>query len=160
MNLNWKPGGEAIVGSPVWMKLDGVLLRAPSSRRRSSFPLVAGSSVSTIPNDSPSPNGTALYDVIVRRAVAIGIGSATEQEIDRLNILEATRLAMRRAIASLTFPPDCLLIDAIALPAVTIQTRSIIKGDTLSISIAAASIVAKVTRDRMMVAYHRTYPAL
>ena len=100
----------------------------------------------------------ALYYVIVRRAVAIGIGSATEQEIDRLNILEATRLAMYRAITSLAFPVDCLLIDAVVLPAVTIQTRSIIKGDALSVSIAAASIVAKVTRDRLMVRYHRTYP--
>lgn len=101
---------------------------------------------------------TVLYDVIVRRAVAVGIGSATEQEIDRLNILEATRLAMYRAIASLASPADCLLIDAVALPAVTIPTRSIIKGDALSVSIAAASIVAKVTRDRLMVDYHRIYP--
>lgn len=100
----------------------------------------------------------ALYDVIVRHAVAVGIGSATEQEIDHVNILEATRLAMSRAIASLTPPPDCLLTDAVTLPGVTIPTRSIIKGDTLSVSIAAASIVAKVTRDRLMADYHRIYP--
>ena len=99
-----------------------------------------------------------LYEVIVRRARAVGVGVATEQEIDRLNILEATRLAMRRALASLTPPADCLLIDAVTLPDLAIPSRSIIKGDTLSISIAAASIVAKVTRDRMMVVYHRTYP--
>ena len=99
-----------------------------------------------------------LYDVIVGRARGIGVGIATEQEIDCLNILEATRLAMRRALASLTPPADCLLIDAVALPDVAIPSRSIIKGDTLSLSIAAASIVAKVTRDRMMVAYHRAYP--
>ncbi len=86
------------------------------------------------------------------------MGIATEQEIDRLNILEATRLAMRRALASLTTSPDYLLIDAVVLPDVTIPSRSIVKGDTLSLSIAAASIVAKVTRDRMMVAYHRAYP--
>jgi ribonuclease HII len=83
---------------------------------------------------------------------------ATEQEIDHLNILEATRLAMCRAVASLTLQADYLLIDAVTLPDLAIPSRSIIKGDTLSISIAAASIVAKVTRDRMMVAYHRAYP--
>lgn len=100
----------------------------------------------------------SLYDVIIRRAVAVGIGSATELEIDRFNILEATRLAMSRAIASLEPPPDCLLTDAVTLPAVTIPTRSIIKGDALSVSVAAASIVAKVTRDRLMAEYHRIYP--
>jgi len=99
-----------------------------------------------------------LYEVIIRRARAVGIGVATEQEIDRLNILEATRLAMYRALASLTPPADCLLIDAVTLPDLAIPSRSIIKGDTLSLSIAAASIVAKVTRDRMMVLYHKTYP--
>jgi ribonuclease HII len=99
-----------------------------------------------------------LYEVIVRRARAVGVGIATEQEIDRLNILQATRLAMRRALASLTLPADCLLIDAVTLPNLAIPSRSIIKGDTLSVSIAAASIVAKVTRDRMMELYHQTYP--
>ncbi len=99
-----------------------------------------------------------LYEVIVERARGIGVGVATEQEIDRLNILEATRLAMRRALAALNPPADCLLIDAVTLSNLAISSRSIIKGDTLSISIAAASIVAKVTRDRMMAAYHRTYP--
>lgn len=67
-------------------------------------------------------------------------------------------MAMRRALASLTPPADCLLIDAVTLSDLAIPSRSIIKGDTLSISIAAASIVAKVTRDRMMEAYHQTYP--
>jgi len=99
-----------------------------------------------------------LYEIIVQRARGLGVGVATEQEIDRLNILEATRLAMRRALASLTRQADCLLIDAVTLPNLAIPSRSIIKGDTLSLSIAAASIVAKVTRDRMMVAYHLTYP--
>jgi len=102
---------------------------------------------------------TRLYDVIVRRARAVAVGIATEQEIDRLNILEATRLAMSRALVSLTPSADCLLIDAVTLPNLAIPSRSIIKGDTLSISIAAASIVAKVTRDRMMAVYHRAYPA-
>lgn len=99
-----------------------------------------------------------LYEVIIRRARAVGVGIATEQEIDCLNILEATRLAMRRALASLTPQADCLLIDAVILSNLAIPSRPIIKGDTLSISIAAASIVAKVTRDRMMAVYHQIYP--
>lgn len=99
-----------------------------------------------------------LYGDILARAVGIGIGSASEREIDQLNIVEATRLAMSRAIASLQPSPDCLLIDALTLPGVAIPARPIIKGDALSVSIAAASIVAKVTRDRMMAAYHDTYP--
>jgi len=99
-----------------------------------------------------------LYDVILQRARAVGVGVASEQEIDYLNIVEATRLAMRRALASLTPPADCLLTDAVTLPQLAIPSRSIIKGDTLSISIAAASIVAKIMRDRMMVVYHQTYP--
>ena len=102
---------------------------------------------------------TQLYEVIVRRARAVGVGVATEQEIDCLNILEATRLAMRRALSSLTPSADCLLVDAVTLSPLAIPSRSIIKGDTLSISIAAASIVAKVVRDRMMAVYHKTYPA-
>jgi ribonuclease HII len=99
-----------------------------------------------------------LYEVILERARGVAVGVATEQEIDHLNILAATRLAMRRALASLTPQADCLLIDAVTLSNLAIPSRSIIKGDTLSLSIAAASIVAKVTRDRMMVAYHRAYP--
>ena len=99
-----------------------------------------------------------LYHVIIKRAVGIAIGSATEQEIDRLNILEATRLAMHRAVAGLSPQPDCLLIDAISLLGCAIPIRSIIKGDALCLSVAAASIVAKVTRDRLMAEYHRLYP--
>jgi ribonuclease HII len=99
-----------------------------------------------------------LYLVIRKRAIGIGIGSATEQEIDRFNILEATRLAMQRALAELLPQPDWLLIDAISLPGCGIPVRSIIKGDSLSMSVAAASIVAKVTRDRLMAEYHRLYP--
>ena len=99
-----------------------------------------------------------LYHVIINRAVGIGVGSASEEEIDRINILEATRLAMRRAVAALSPQPDCLLIDAITLPGCAIPIRSIIKGDLLCLSVAAASIVAKVTRDRLMAGYHRLYP--
>jgi ribonuclease HII len=99
-----------------------------------------------------------FYEVIIRRARGVGVGVATEQEIDCLNILDATRLAMCRALALLTPSADCLLIDAVTLSQLAIPSRSIIMGDTLSISIAAASIVAKVTRDRMMAVYHQIYP--
>ena len=104
------------------------------------------------------PERERLYQVITARAIGIGIGSAKEEEIDKLNILEATRLAMRRAVAALSPQPDFLLIDAVALPDLAIPTRPIIKGDALCLSIAAASIVAKVTRDRLMAEYHRLYP--
>lgn len=99
-----------------------------------------------------------LYAVIVEKALAVGTGSADAGEIDTLNILEATRLAMRRAIEHLDLRPDYLLLDAMTLPAVSIPSRSIVKGDALSLSIAAASIIAKVTRDRMMAAFHDRFP--
>jgi ribonuclease HII len=99
-----------------------------------------------------------LYDQIVRRAMGLAIGAADEAEIDRLNILEATRLAMERALALLTPAADFLLLDALSLPSIRLPQRPVIKGDGLSVSIAAASIVAKVTRDRMMVEQHRRYP--
>lgn len=99
-----------------------------------------------------------LYAAILKQAAGMGIGSADVGEIDRLNILEATRLAMRRAVAQLTPPPDYLLIDAVTLPGIRISVRPIIKGDSLSLSIAAASIIAKVTRDRLMAKYHEMFP--
>jgi ribonuclease HII len=99
-----------------------------------------------------------LFGEIVRRAIGIGIGSASEAEIDRLNILEATRLAMRRALQALPLAPDFLLLDALTIPGISVRQRPIIKGDGLSCSIAAASIIAKVTRDRVMTEYHRWYP--
>ncbi len=99
-----------------------------------------------------------LYTIITTRTQAWGIGTASEQEIDALNILEATRLASSRAIANLPSPPDYLLLDALDLPTVFIRQQSIIKGDQLSISIAAASILAKVTRDRIMDEYHDRFP--
>lgn len=99
-----------------------------------------------------------LFAEIVRRATGVGIGAATEAEIDRLNILQASRLAMRRALMALPVRPDFLLLDAVTLSGLSIPQRPIIKGDGLSSSIAAASIVAKVTRDRLMVEYHRWYP--
>jgi len=99
-----------------------------------------------------------LYDEIRKRAVGIGVGQASEREIDEMNILEATRLAMGRAIQALPSVPDYLLLDAIELPAIHLPQRAIIKGDALSVSIAAASVIAKVTRDRLMGDYHRQYP--
>ncbi len=99
-----------------------------------------------------------LYAAILERAVGLGIGSADVGEIDRLNILQATRLAMRRAIEQLVPLPDYLLVDAVTLPGVRISMRPIVKGDSLSLSIAAASIIAKVTRDRLMVKYDALFP--
>jgi ribonuclease HII len=99
-----------------------------------------------------------LYPVILERAVGVGIGIADAGEIDTLNILEATRLAMRRAIENLAPPPDYVLSDAVTLPAIRIPLRPIIKGDALSLSIAAASIIAKVTRDHLMATYHEMFP--
>ena len=99
-----------------------------------------------------------LYDEITERAVAWSVGSASPQEIDEINILQATYLAMRRAIAGLPVQPDILLNDAVVIPEVTIKQVGIVKGDAKSVSIAAASIVAKVTRDRLMAEYDETYP--
>ncbi|MBH0181241.1 MAG: ribonuclease HII [Nitrospira sp.] len=99
-----------------------------------------------------------LYPAILEKAVGVGIGVADPGEIDTLNILEATRLAMRRAIENLVPLPDYLLTDAVILPDIRIPLRPIIKGDALSLSIAAASIIAKVTRDRLMAAYHERFP--
>ncbi|HMS85879.1 MAG TPA: ribonuclease HII [Nitrospira sp.] len=98
------------------------------------------------------------YLAIREHAVGIGIGRADVAEIDQLNILEATRLAMRRALDQLVPPPDYVLIDAVSLPGVSVPVRPIIKGDSLSLSIAAASIVAKVTRDWIMARYHDMFP--
>ena len=99
-----------------------------------------------------------LYDVIMEQAVAVGIGMASSQRIDEINILQATYEAMRQAISSLKVKPAVLLNDAVTIPEVEIPQIPIIKGDAKSVSIAAASIIAKVTRDRMMVEYDRIYP--
>lgn len=90
--------------------------------------------------------------------VHIGIGIISEKLIDRLNILKATQLSMYRAIKNLDVKPDCLLIDGMFLPKIKIRQHKIIDGDSLSLSIASASIVAKVTRDRIMCEYHEKYP--
>ena len=99
-----------------------------------------------------------LHDEIWERAVAAGIGLATAEEIDALNILNATRLAARRALRTLRVLPDMLLLDALRLDGVTIPQRPLVKGDARCFSIAAASILAKVTRDRLMQRYDAEYP--
>lgn len=100
----------------------------------------------------------ALYDEIMEKAVAVGIGMAGPARIDEINILQATYEAMRIAIEKLSVRPDLLLNDAVTIPGVEIQQVPIIKGDAKSVSIAAASIVAKVTRDRMMKEYDAIFP--
>ena len=99
-----------------------------------------------------------LYEVIMQEAVSVGIGYASQERIDQINILQATYEAMRDAISKLSVLPDILLNDAVTIPQVNIKQIPIIKGDAKSISIAAASIVAKVTRDRLMVKYDGIYP--
>lgn len=99
-----------------------------------------------------------LYDVIMDQAVAVGIGMVGPGRIDEINILQATYEAMREAIGKLSPQPDLLLNDAVTIPKVLIRQVPIIKGDAKSISIGAASIVAKVTRDRLMVEYDKVMP--
>lgn len=99
-----------------------------------------------------------LYALITKHAVCFSIGIIDNYIIDEINILEATKLAMRQAVERLETTPEYILIDALTLKDINIPQRGIIKGDSLSISIAAASIVAKVTRDRMMDEYHLKYP--
>lgn len=101
---------------------------------------------------------TRLFHEVVNHALSWSIGIATAAEIDQLNILEATRLAWKRALATLGLPPDLLLIDATTIPGVNIPQRAVVKGDLLSLSIAAASILAKVHRDRLMLEYHQKFP--
>ena len=99
-----------------------------------------------------------MYDEIMEKAVATGIGMVSPQRIDEINILQATYEAMREAISNLAVKPDILLNDAVTIPGVDIRQVPIIKGDAKSISIAAASIIAKVTRDRLMVEYDSIFP--
>jgi ribonuclease HII len=100
-----------------------------------------------------------LYEVIMQHALAVGTGIGSVELIDEVNILQATKHAMRIALTQLALPPQALLLDALSLPEIELPQRSIIKGDERCLSIAAASIIAKVTRDRMMVQLHEEYPA-
>lgn len=99
-----------------------------------------------------------LYEVIMENAVSTGLGFVSPERIDEINILQATYEAMRQAIGKLEKEPDLLLNDAVTIPGVEIRQVPIIKGDAKSVSIAAASIIAKVTRDRLMVQYDEIYP--
>lgn len=99
-----------------------------------------------------------LFDVIQEAAVSWSVAFATEQEIDEINILQATFLAMRRACEGLSVPADCALVDGNRMPPLDIPAETIIKGDACSASIAAASILAKVSRDRLMLELDKLYP--
>ena len=130
-------------------------------------PVVAGAVI--LPKDEPilylndskklsEKKREQLYDEIMEKAVAVGIGMVSPARIDEINILQATYEAMRMAIDNLKVRPDILLNDAVTIPQVDILQVPIIKGDAKSISIAAASIIAKVTRDRLMVEYDKVLP--
>ncbi|HEV2673825.1 MAG TPA: ribonuclease HII [Aliidongia sp.] len=105
-----------------------------------------------------SAEARAHYVSVLRRVAIIGIGAASVDEIDRINILQASMLAMARAVARLSRGPDVALIDGNRAPKLSCRAVTLVKGDTLSLSIAAASVVAKETRDRAMVQLHARYP--
>lgn len=112
-------------------------------------------------NDSKQLSETLreeLYNEIISSAISFGVGSIPPKRIDEINILQATYEAMRQAISNLKIQPDLLLNDAVTIPGVNIKQVPIVKGDSKSISIAAASIIAKVTRDRLMVSYDKIFP--
>ena len=130
-------------------------------------PVVAGAVI--LPKDHPilylndskklsEKKREELYEVILKEAVATGIGMASPARIDEINILQATYEAMRMAISNLSVQPDLLLNDAVTIPEIEIMQIPIIKGDSKSVSIAAARILAKVTRDRLMVEYEKVFP--
>ena len=113
-------------------------------------------------NDSKQLNEATrerLYDVVMLNALSVGVGIGSVEVIDERNILQATKYAMCSALTQLTPPAQALLLDALLLPTIALPQRSIIKGDSRCLSIAAASIIAKVTRDRLMRRLHEEYPA-
>lgn len=112
-------------------------------------------------NDSKKLNAEKrdlLYDEIKEKALAYGVGIVSPERIDEINILEATYEAMQQAISNMEITPDLVLADAVTIPKITMKQVGIIKGDAKSVSIAAASILAKVTRDRLMVEYDTIFP--
>ena len=100
----------------------------------------------------------ALFDIIKEKAIAWSVASADEKEIDEINILNATFLAMKRAVEGLSVKPDAALIDGNRKPGLGIEEMTVIKGDAKSVSIAAASILAKVSRDRYLLELDKKYP--
>ncbi len=100
----------------------------------------------------------AMNEIIRREAVSIGVGLISQDRIDEINILQATYEAMRIALEQLSPAPDVILVDAVTIPGIETRQIPIVKGDAKSASIAAASIIAKVYRDRLMVEYDRLYP--
>ncbi len=154
--LLWRQGIDWIAGVDEAGRgpLAGPVVAAAVIFRRQQ-PLMAGI------NDSKKLSARqreAAVDEIRAKAVSIGVGIVPETEIDRVNILQATYLAMLEAVAELDRRPDHLLIDGRGKPETFVPVTTLIKGDSLSMSIAAASIIAKVTRDRLMVQYHEQYP--
>ena len=112
-------------------------------------------------NDSKrlSPKKRQLAYEEILRTCHVGVGMATVEEIDEINILQATFLAMTRAVDSLPTPPDFCLVDGpLSIPNLSYSQKAVVQGDSLSISIAAASVVAKVERDLLMLEYHEMYP--
>lgn len=99
-----------------------------------------------------------FYDIIYKDAISVGVGVVDAKTIDEINILEASRLAMKKAIQKLSVKPEYVLSDAMKLEGINIPYKDIIHGDALSLNIAAASVIAKVTRDRMMVELDKKHP--
>ncbi len=106
----------------------------------------------------PEKERTLLFWEVLVSASAIGIGIVDNLEIDRINILNATKSAMKQAVEDLAWSPDALLVDAVTIPAITLRQFPIIKGDAKSASVAAASIIAKYVRDALMLHYDNLYP--
>ncbi len=100
----------------------------------------------------------SLFDLIIRNALAYSFGYANHRTIDRINIYQATIRAMQKAISNLSLKPDLVITDAVFIPDLPFPQKNIIKGDEKSISIAAASILAKVRRDEIMMRFHKAYP--
>lgn len=130
-------------------------------------PVVAGAVVFPVDTDITGINDSKklsekkreeLYDLIMEKAISVGIGMASPQRIDEINILQATYEAMREAISKLSVSPDLLLNDAVTIPELPMKQVAIVKGDAKSVSIGAASIIAKVTRDRLMYEYDKVMP--
>lgn len=106
----------------------------------------------------PARERESLFSMITDTAVGVGIGIVDHADIDRLNILRATRYAMKLAVENLSLQPDLLIIDAVSLPSVPIRQLCPVKGESVSASVAAASIIAKCARDKIMTGYHELYP--